>query len=242
MHMMWKRLEEQRWKRGWNAYPSPTKPARRTLCPDGAGRTGSTLSSVAAVTEVFMWSQIKQQLVESTSRFLTRFASLVPGLAALVVALLISIVVGCILAAIVRPLLSSMRFDERLARWGFPSVAEWSPMKSPTLLVSRAIAALVMLTGFLIGIAAVNAEWTSQLARSIVAYVPNMLGAALVLLVGSVIARFLARSVLIGAVNLNLHYARLLSLGVKWMVVVLAVAMALEHLRIAPALLSLLSA
>jgi hypothetical protein len=59
------------------------------------------------------------------------------------------------------------------------------------------------------------------------------------LLVGSVIARFLARSVLIGAVNLNLHYARLLSLGVKWMVVVLTVAMALEHLRIAPGIVKL---
>jgi hypothetical protein len=167
-----------------------------------------------------MWSQIRQQLAESTSRFLTRFASLVPGLAALVVALLISIVVGCILAAIVRPLLSSMRFDERLAQWG-------------------AIAILVILTGFLIGIACVDADWTSQLARSVVAYIPNLLGAALVLLVGTVVARFLARSVLIGAVNLNLHYARLLSLGVKWMVVVLTVAMALEHLRIAPGIVKL---
>ena len=85
----------------------------------------------------------------------------------------------------------------------------------------------------------VDADWTSQLARSIVAYIPNLLGAALVLLVGTVVARFLARSVLIGAVNLNLHYARLLSLGVKWMVVVLTVAMALEHLRIAPGIVKL---
>lgn len=186
-----------------------------------------------------MWSQVKQQLAESTARFLTRFASMVPGLAALVVALLISIVVGCILAAIVRPLLSSMKFDDRLARWGFPSVAEWSPKQSPTLLVSRGIAVLVILTGLLVGIAAIDADWTSQLARSVVAYVPNLLGATLVLLIGSVVARFLARSVLIGAVNLNLHYARLLSLGVKWMVVVLAVAMALEHLRIAPGVVKL---
>lgn len=186
-----------------------------------------------------MWSQVKQQLAESTARFLTRFASMVPGLAALVVALLISIVVGCILAAVVRRLLLSMQFDARLARWGFPSVAEWSPMKSPTLLVSRAIAALVILAGFLIGIAAVDADWTSQLARSAFAYIPNLLGAGLVLLVGNVVARFLARSVLIGAVNLNLHYARLLSLGVKWLVVVLAVAMALEHLRIAPGIVEL---
>ena len=44
---------------------------------------------------------------------------------------------------------------------------------------------------------------------------------------------------LIGGVNLNLQYARLLSVGVKWLVIVLAVAMALEHLRIAPAVVQL---
>ena len=186
-----------------------------------------------------MWDQIKQALTQSTARFLTRFANLLPGVAALIVALLISIVLGCILAAIVRRLLASMQFDQRLSRWGFPSLAEWSPSKSPTLLVSRAIAALVIVAGFLIGIAAFDAEWTSLLARSIFAYIPNMLGAALVLLFGSIIARFLARSVLIGAVNLNLHYARLLSVGVKWLVGVLAVAMALEHLRIAPGIVKL---
>src|SRR5580698_3974387 len=197
MHMIWKLPDGQNWTRGSNVYPSHTNRARRTLCPDGAGRTDLTLSFLGAVTEVFMWSQIKQQLAESTARFLTRFASLLPGLAALIVALLISIVIGWILAAVVRRLLSSMQFDARLASWGFPSVAEWSPMKSPTLLVSRAIAALVLLTGFLIGIAAVDADWTTQLARSVVAYIPNMLGVAL------------------------------------------AVAMALEHLRIAPGIVKL---
>ena len=186
-----------------------------------------------------MWDQVKQALTQSSARFLTRLADLLPGTAALLVALLISIILGCILAAIVRRLLTSMQFDQRVIRWGFPTFADWSPMKSPALLVSRAIAALVILAGFLVGIAAFDAEWTSLLARSVFAYIPNVLGAALVLFVGSVIARFLARSVLIGAVNLNLHYARLLSMGVKWLVVVLAVAMALEHLRIAPGIVEL---
>jgi hypothetical protein len=38
--------------------------------------------------------------------------------------------------------------------------------------------------------------------------------------------------VLIGAVNHNVQYARFLSLGVKWLVLVLAAAMALQHLQI----------
>src|ERR1700758_2033620 len=107
-----------------------------------------------------MWEQAKQALVASTARFLTRIASLLPGLAALVIALFLSVILAWILAIIVRRSLESLRFDERLGRWGFASLAEWSPMNSPTLLVSRSIATLVIVTGFLIGIAAFDFEGT----------------------------------------------------------------------------------
>jgi len=184
-----------------------------------------------------MWEQVKQALVQSTARFLTELASLLPGLAALILAVLLSLVVGWVVAVVVRHALATLRFDDRMAGWGFR--AEGSPLKSPTLFLSRTIFVLVIMTGFLIGIAAFDFEWTSVLVRSILAYIPNIIGAALVLLVGSIIARFVARSVLIGAVNLNLQYARLLSEGIKWLVIVLAVAMALEHLRIAPGIVEL---
>jgi hypothetical protein len=186
-----------------------------------------------------MWEQVRQALVDSTAHFLTRFASLLPGLAALIVALLFSIILAWILAAIVRRALTGLHFDERMGRWGFASLADWSPMNSPTRLVSRSLSALVIITGFLIGIAAFDFEWTYLLVQNIFAYIPDVLAALLVLLVGNVIARFLGRSVLIGAVNLNLQYARFLSIGVKWLVIVLAFAMALEHLRIAPGIVEL---
>ena len=186
-----------------------------------------------------MWYQVKQELIQSTTKFLTELAHLLPGMVALIVALLISIVLAWMLAIVVRRLLASIHFDERLIRWGFASLGEWSPMNSPTRLVSRTVACIVILAGFLIGIAAFDAESTSLLVRNVFDYLPNIVGAMLVLLVGSIVASFLARSVLIGAVNLNLHYARLLSLGVKWLVTVLAVAMALEHLKIAPGIVDL---
>jgi hypothetical protein len=128
--------------------------------------------------------------------------------------------------------LTSIDFDRRVAQWGFPALAEWSPAKSPTLLATRAIAWTAMLIGFLIGISAFDVALTSQFVLRLFAYLPNVLAAVVVLAAGSIVARFLARSVLIGAVNMNLQYARLLSAGVKWLVTVLAVAMALEHLSI----------
>ncbi|HEY4767142.1 MAG TPA: hypothetical protein VIH75_25965 [Candidatus Sulfotelmatobacter sp.] len=186
-----------------------------------------------------MREQVKQALDQSTTRFITALTRLLPGLVVLIVALLISVILAWILAIIVRRLLVSIRFDQRLVGWGFPSTAEWSPMKSPSVLVSRFVAAVVVLTGLLIGVSAFDAELTSLLVRSVFAYVPNILGALLVLLAGIIIARFLARSVLIGAVNMNFQYGRLLSVGVKWLVLVLAVAMALEHLRIASGIVEL---
>ena len=186
-----------------------------------------------------MWDQIKQSLAQSTAGLLTRFASLLPRIVALFLAVLVSVIVGVVLASLVRRLLIRAQFEELLARKGFSSLGAESLFKSPSLLVSRAIAALVILAGFLVGITAFNAEWTSLVARTVFAYVPNLVTAAVVLLAGSVIARFLARSVLIGAVNMNLHYARLVSVGVKWMVLVLTVAMTLEHLRIAPGIVEL---
>src|SRR5262249_46149106 len=148
------------------------------------------------------------------------------------VALLVSSLVAWILAFILRRSLTGIHFDDWLATWGLSSLAEWSPTRSPTLLVTRVVFWAIIFVGLLIGIAAFDATWTSQLVTSLFAYLPNIVGALLVLLVGSIVARFLSRSVLIGAVNMNLQYARLLSVGVKWLVIVLAVAMALEHLKI----------
>jgi hypothetical protein len=186
-----------------------------------------------------MWKQVQDALNQSATAFITKLASLLPGFVALILALLISLVLAWIVAVALRRLLSSIHFDELFARWGLSPAAEWSPKRSPTLLVSGTIAAAVVAAGLLIGVAAFDSELTSELVRNIFAYVPNIIGAILVLLVGTIAARFLARSVLIGAVNLNLEYARLLSAGVRVLVNVLAVAMALEHLRIAVGIVEL---
>lgn len=179
-----------------------------------------------------MWEQVQQALSQSTTRVLSQVASLLPGIVALILAMLISVAVAALLASIVRRSLSGFQFDDRVQRWGFSSLAEWSPEKSPTSLVTRVVAWTVIFVGFLIGVSAFDLTLTSTLVLRFFEYLPNVLVAILVLVVGSLVARFLARSVLIGAVNMNLQYARLLSAGVRWMVMVLAVAMALEHLEV----------
>jgi hypothetical protein len=179
-----------------------------------------------------MWDQVEQALNESAARVLTGMARLLPGTVALVLAVVVAAVLAWIMELLVRRLLRGIGFDQRLEQLGLTDLAEWSPGGSPAQLVGRTVFWLIVLIGFLIGFAALDATLTSQLAMRLFAYLPNVFVAILLFAVGSVLARFLARGVLIGAVNNNVQYARLLSLGVKWLVLVLAAAMALQHLQI----------
>jgi hypothetical protein len=86
--------------------------------------------------------------------------------------------------------------------------------------------------GFLIGISAFNQALTSAFVQRLFAYLLNVFAALILFFSGNFAARFLSRSVLIGAVNMKLQYARLLSVGVKWIVLVVTLAMVLDHLSI----------
>jgi hypothetical protein len=185
-----------------------------------------------------MGQQIESALRESMHRVVTMLVSFLPGLLAFLLAVIILTVIGLVLAFLVRKILTSMRFDERLATRQTPgalgNVSEWSPANSPTLLLSRAIFWICVLAGIAIGLSAFNASFSTTGAISLffLPYVTHIVGATLLVIAGTLLARFLARSVLIGAVNAQLQYARFLSLGIKWLVLVLTAAMALEHLGI----------
>lgn len=186
-----------------------------------------------------MWDQVNDALRQSASRLLTGIASVLPGFVAMIVAVLVAALFGWVIRALVLRMLRGVRFDERMEHLGFTMVAELSPSRSPAMLVARAVFWLVLLLGLLVGLAAIDPERTTVLLGAVLGYLPNVVVAVLLLLLGALVARFLGRSVLIGAVNLQIESARLLSIGVKWMVMVLAVAMALTHLSIGGTVLTL---
>src|SRR6202044_2917014 len=105
---------------------------------------------------------------------------------------------------------------------------------SPTAIVARGSFWVFVLVGLIIGVSAFDASYATAavLPISLLPYLTHAVGAIFLLIAGTLVARFLARSVLIGAVNAQLQYARFLSLGVKWLVLVLTAAMVLDHLQV----------
>ncbi|GGG91410.1 hypothetical protein ESZ00_00710 [Silvibacterium dinghuense] len=179
-----------------------------------------------------MWNQIEQALRDSMSRVTTKIAMLLPGILAFIVALLIFLALGWLFSWLVRSVLTRLRFDERL-RKGADTLAEWSPTNTPTTLVTRVVFWIFVALGVLVGVSAFDAASAEPAITAYVfPYLPHIFAAALLFFIGNIVARFLSRSVLITAVNLNLHYARLLATGAKWLVLILTTAMALDHLSI----------
>lgn len=185
-----------------------------------------------------MGPQIESALRQSTHRVIAVLAAFLPGLVVFLMAIIVLTLVGWGLAALLRTILTRLRFDERVSSWRLPgaitTLGDWSPAHSPSALAARTLLWIFILVGIAVGITGFDAAYqaNSQVELFVLPYLTHLVGAILLLFVGGLIARFLSRSVLISAVNAQLQYARVLSLGVKWLVLVLTAAMALDHLRI----------
>ena len=178
-----------------------------------------------------VWHHMSDALHQSLYRILALLIAILPGILAFFVALLIFTLIGMALSALLRRVFLRIHLDDRLTR-GNP---DWTPSTSPTQIIARGSFWACVLIGLIIGVSAFDASYATgtNLPISLLPYLTHAVGAILILIAGTLIARFLARSVLIGAVNAQLQYARFLSLGVKWLVLVLTAAMALDHLEIA---------
>ena len=179
-----------------------------------------------------MWEQVHSITSQSARRIAENIANFLPGLLAFLSILLVTVVLTWAVRAALLRFLRRVQFDRRAEQAGFAPLAEWSVSRSPTLLVARVVSWSVFLLGLLVALAALDTTVTAELTMPLLRYLPNLAAAGFILVIGYWVARFLARSVLISAVNLQIQSARLLSLGVKWLIMVLAGAMALEHLSI----------
>jgi hypothetical protein len=186
-----------------------------------------------------MWEQISEIFRRATIRTADSVANFLPGLIVLLVILLGAFLVALSVRMILLRILRGVEFDRRAQQMGLAVLSDWSPTAGPSVLVGRTAMWVILVLGLLVGISALDATMPAQFALSVFQYIPNVLAALAILIGGHLLSRFLARSVLIAAVNLQMQSARLLSTGVKWLVLVLAWAMALEHLGIGGHILTL---
>lgn len=178
-----------------------------------------------------MVEQFEAALRLAGGRIAEGIANFLPGALVFLVILFVSLVVAVVLRYALQRALTGLEFDRRAELLGV-SLAAWTPSGSATSLIASVAYWTVLAVGLLLGLTALDAALPSQFAVSVLQYVPHLLAALLILIAGGVVARFLAHAVLVGAVNLGVQYARVVSLAVKWLVLIVAAAMALDHIGI----------
>ncbi len=179
-----------------------------------------------------MWNDVHWVFTQAFARIAAVLASDLPGIVAMIVVIVAAILLAWLVRGLLRFGLARIGFDRRARQWGLTSGHGLDAHHEPSWLVSRGAFWLVVATGVAVALGVLGASTTSALGLQLLALLPRLVVAVLVLFVGIGAARFLERGVLIGAVNQGIRQARLVAWGVKWIVLALAAAMALQQVGV----------
>ncbi len=180
-----------------------------------------------------MRSLLDRMLLDPFNRLADQSAHVVP----ILIMVLVTLIVGGFLAFVARlltyRLLQLAQFDRLVQRTGFSSMIERTGVfRSPTDMGARFVQALVWLFTMLFALSAADTPASVELVRRFVDYIPNLIAAGLVLLLGVAVSRMISRSALLAAVNAQWPGARLIAGGIRVLVMTLAIVIALEQLHI----------
>jgi Conserved TM helix len=159
--------------------------------------------------------------------------AIIPGLLVLMTLLAVGFLLGRLARVVVTRISRAIGIDRLLERWGVaPSLRRSGILRLPSEVLGLVCfwAIFILFAG--VGVDGLALPGAPGATALLVAFLPPLFAAALILLVGWLVANFLRQGVLIAAVNARVPEARLLARGVQWSVLLFAAATALTHLGI----------
>jgi mechanosensitive ion channel-like protein len=181
-----------------------------------------------------MWRQVMDDVIRKTlAGFEESLTAFGPRLLAMLMILVTGIVVAVLARLLLGRLLPKLGFDRFAARSGLKEALErGGVVRPPSAALASVLAWGLMAVFVLLAIGALDVAIAKDLVSRAFSYLPQILVALSLLVLGVLLAAFLRRSVLIAAVNAALPSARFLAGSVHVAILVLFVAMALEHLGV----------
>jgi hypothetical protein len=181
-----------------------------------------------------MESTFWQTLLGALDAFFAGVVRFLPGLLAAVLILIIGLAVGWLIKVLVRRALTVAKFDHFCDSSGVSQVLNRADIRAaPSRLVAVLVFWLVFLSFLMAGLSALNIGVINRLIAEFFLYLPRIIAALAILLVGFLLANFVSRAALLAAVNAAVPSPRAISLVVKFLITILSFAMALEQLEIA---------
>src|SRR5205809_2631938 len=158
----------------------------------------------------------------------------IPKLLGMAVLIFLGFFLGWVVAQFVRRSLMAMKFDKLCSQVGITAFMEKGNIHKPiSELLASCIYWLIILSFFMIGLRTLDESVMSGVFSRFFYFLPNLIIALFIFIIGFIISKFIARIVLIGAVNAQIRSAKLLSIGVDVLILIFTLSLALEQLGIA---------
>lgn len=179
-------------------------------------------------------------VVDPVKVMFVKIWSYIPSLAGAIVILVVGWLIAKLVEAIVVRALKAVRLDTASDKAGIANILAQGEIKlSLSELIGAIIYWLVVLVVIATALNALNLAIAADLISKLVAYVPNILAAVFILVLGSFLANFVATIVRTSASNAGLKKAKFLGQITQIVLVIFAVVIAIEQLKIASAVLVL---
>jgi hypothetical protein len=184
--------------------------------------------------EVSMSEMWQEAMIAAFRETTNRGVLFLPKLMAMATFLLLGLGMGWLVKLLLLRILYVVRFEAFCERMGLtPALAKAGVKQRIPELVGRLSFWMVFLFFAFMGVDALDLPATANLMSAMLAFLPNVIAAILVGLLGILFANFSGEAVLIAAVNAQIQGARFIANTVRWGVMMLTGAMVLTQLGIA---------
>ena len=177
--------------------------------------------------------QIQEIIRDSVAAFLEGVGDFLPNILAAILILIIGWLIARVFRGAVRRGLQLIKFPTIAEKAGIDGFLQTGGVKqSSTDLVAVLVYWLVMLMVLLTTVNALRLEVASQLLNEILLYIPNIIVAVIVLVVGLYAANFVAGLVRTAAANAGIAEAEVVAVVARYALIIFTFAIALNQLRI----------
>jgi hypothetical protein len=180
-----------------------------------------------------MAQMIANAIRQAGMNFVDALAVFLPRMVTTLAIIIVGWLIAMLLKTLVRALLGWVRINVAAERSGVGALLRTADLPPADALIGAIVFWLVWLGFLLSGIDVLGFTSLQGLLAGFWAFVPRLLLAVVILIIGFVIANFAWRATLLAAVNARIPSPRLLSGAVRWLILILAGAMALEQIAVA---------
>ena len=176
----------------------------------------------------------------SLTNALNTFLAAIPLIIGALVIIIIGWIIAGILARIVTGILSRAGADRLFAEHGGDVYGDQSRKVQPSVVGGELVKWLVRIIFLVAAANVLGLTQVSTLLNQVLLWIPNLIVAAIILLVAPLVARFVGGAIETGAGSMGFSNARLLGQIAQWAIIGFAVVIAINQIGIAENLINTL--